>query len=87
MLEIRAGMRLVEIQGEDIVGKSLAVATRAIEAAGRPLRLTFHDPIALETKKKLELKQRDERKEKKMRRILDQTQNVITGPLGRSVSS
>ena len=40
---LRAGMILVDVQGEDMNGKSLAEAGAAFQKAGRPLRLTFQD--------------------------------------------
>ena len=39
--ELGPGMVLVEVQGNDMVGKTLAGAGDAFAAAGRPLRLTF----------------------------------------------
>ena len=43
--EVRAGMCLIGVQGNDMVGKSLEEAGRAFRAAGRPLRLTFQAPV------------------------------------------
>ena len=42
---LRAGMILVDVQGEDMNGKSLAEAGAAFQKAGRPLRLTFQAPV------------------------------------------
>ena len=43
--ELRVGMCLIEVQGEDMVGKSMEQAGQAFQAAGRPLRLTFQAPV------------------------------------------
>ena len=43
--EVRAGMCLIGVQGNDMVGKSLEEAGQAFRAAGRPLRLTFQAPV------------------------------------------
>ena len=43
--ELVAGMCLVEVQGNDMVGKTLAEAGAAFAEAGRPLRLTFQVPV------------------------------------------
>ena len=43
--ELGPGMVLVEVQGNDMVGKTLAEAGDAFTAAGRPLRLTFQVPV------------------------------------------
>eukprot|EP01043_Picozoa_sp_COSAG02_P031790 COSAG02_NODE_2092_length_9853_cov_12.323970_1_plen_493_part_00 len=43
--EVRVGMCLIEVQGIDVVGKSLDEAGQAFRAAGRPLRLTFQAPV------------------------------------------
>ena len=46
--QLRVGMCLVEVQGEDVVGKSQEEVQRVFQAAGRPLQLTFqaHDLAA-----------------------------------------
>ena len=46
---LRAGMILVDVQGEDMNGKSLAEAGAAFQKAGRPLRLTFQAPVPSRT--------------------------------------